>query len=1140
MPLKKLGEATSFNPNSDILTPKQALPDEAITQRFIKLAKKLKRVAPKAQDFLYGATIMMHAAEASLINQKTGEPLLNPKGQPVKGSFKQIKVKGKDSVKWESEDNIMPYKNANGDIFPESELMIAAKRWIGRPLCKDHKSDSVDGIRGIIVDTFYDPKFKRVHALFALDKKNYSDLARKVETGYANAVSMGTAVGRSVCTSCGNVATTEKDYCKCIKAHINYGEINLDLNPIELSLVVSPADHLAKIHNIVASVNDYVNKKQARIDQLVNDCCVNPTELQSIADSIGEIQAKLNHLMGLQKTASDKTAGEMGEVSKAIEVLQNQMDRESEPEKQNQLKAKIDKLVEDIAGEDKEAKVWPQATMGGGFSSSPISDQDDAHVPTGLGINPTNRFANIGEDAQGTIGLLRSKISAMQETIEEIQHTFSKEEKNMNSARLKARAKTRRAYWLGTEEPTPGKPQYKPMGDYQEIRDTEDKQMTGVVETGSDGLFPGDEEKLKEIGRDGLNLKAAELEDRKLKRHAYFQGGGGINEPTPGQVKYEKEDAKTIRDTQDKQMTGTYDMGGTDGMVPSDKPVKEMLLRAKLRATFTKVADEKGAIRKDASHWDIFAGDKLILSATGSEIYGDELDANWNYLNSAEYGRDVMKMVRSDGFDRVAFLLKGADEAPVMPEVAIPAAAPAPEAKPVDAKPEEPKKDKTQEKIDAALNAVEEKIEEIRKLTGGEDKLVSLDVDVAKKGPDALGDLNASQDDLRTVLALMDESADELALASEAVEKAASVDEKLLNAVGQALSDNEAIMAQAALAVEAKKKKAPKKEVKCEKCGEVKCECEKADKKEAKAQELLDRALKARAENRAAMLAKVAEVEKCQKCGDAMKEDHACDMTVEEDKKEVCAARKAEREALVAEAADKVVYPKIHDKPLTLDKAETVTEPTFFQAHPNGGTVTELTGTKTPEAKVETIEEQHDAIREVAEAQPVSVREAAAILQEKVVEGSMKADDMDKLVAEGKADAETVAYWKKFFAQAPAAGSFGAEMSKEFAAKKATAANETAMIKMRRAYDVGLQAQEKGIINSTRAALDNYVDEILQFDDASFESNKRIIASYNSAKSGKLPIIGSNAVSEPMNVTASAEPTVQPSVLDSLNVLGWK
>jgi len=97
----------------------------------------------------------------------------------------------------------------------------------------------------------------------------------------------------------------------------------------------------------------------------------------------------------------------------------------------------------------------------------------------------------------------------------------------------------------------------------------------------------------------------------------------------------------------------------------------------------------------------------------------------------------------------------------------------------------------------------------------------------------------------------------------------------------------------------------------------------------------------------------------------------------------------SKREQLIAKAEE--ILGKYQ---LTLDKAENTTEPTFFKAHPKGGTVTELTGTKTPEAKVETIEEVHEVMRDVAESGPRNVRDAAMDLQEKVVEGKVKVEDI--------------------------------------------------------------------------------------------------------------------------------------------------
>lgn len=1224
MAINKIGENLYFSAKENILTPKEALADEQIAKRFIKMAKNLKRIAPKASDFLYGHAIMMHAAEASLVDQETGE-LIMRNGKPVVGNFEPIKLKnGKDSVKWVSPDSIQPYKNANGDIFPEVELLKAHKMWVGKPLCKDHKSESVDGIRGIIVDTYYDPKFKRVHALFALDRKNYGDLARKVETGYANNVSMGTAVGRSVCTECGNVAQTERDYCKCIKTRANYGEINLDLNPIELSLVVNGADGRAKIRNIIASMNQYVQQKQARIEELTASRCVNPTELQSLADAVNEIQTKLNGLMQIEKQASidEETAKTLAQLTSTYKELKEV----GAVEAADAVMAKIKELVENDSESEntqqiEEKKIWPPMRPGAGGPSFSSMSEDDTPQPAPGSLNPSNRLASKEGDKQGAFSeelrLLRSKVESMHNSLNELNKTISKEENNMNSARLRARAKARRAYWLGgggVNEPTPGKPKYE-KEDAESIRNKEDKQMVGQpLETGSEGLHPGDAEKLRDAGRDGLNLSKAELQDRAMKRRAYWLGGGGVNEPTPGKPKYEKEDADSVRDKEDKQLQ-VKDMGGRDGMVPGDEQTKKMLLRARLRAKFTKVADSVGELRKDASRWDIFAGDKLILSATGSEIFGDQLDQNWDYLSSKEYGHDVIKYIRNEGFDRVAYLLKGAAD-PVPPAPAggedplaaampplpagddVPPAPAGEEKKPVEVK---KPKEEAQGKIESALNTMEEKIAEIRDLASGmEEELVDIDVNIEGKDQEAnapaaaeaspMEGVLASHEDIMTVEALMNESADELALISEALD-ANKVDEKLLSVVAQVLDDSNTIIAKANLILKAKKKvekeeeeeeedeKEEKKEDKEDKKGkkskkeaakkkdkkekvekeeedeeEDKEEDEEEDKKEKKAAKLLEDALKVRARNRAALLEKVAEPPKCPSCGAelavgqahdcAMADDSGCEGDdcgdaefIMESEASVKSARRAAREELVAQAADKI----LGKYELDLGPAQNATEKTYFEAHPGGkGTVTELTHTKTPEAKVETISEVHDIMRDVAESGPRNVREAAMMIQEEIVKGALKAEDLDALVAEGKVDAAAASYWKKFWSQAPETGSFGADLSKEFASKKKEASADSYKIKLRRAYDLGLMAQEKGVIGATRSALDTYVDEVMQFDDAAFESTKRIIAMSANKKGGSLPRVGVDAATEAMTVTASSELRTEVGLTEQLKGLGWK
>ena len=125
------------------------------------------------------------------------------------------------------------------------------------PLCRDHESNSVDGIRGIILDTHYDQKLKQVVGLCALDKVNYPELARKVETGLVRYGSMGTAVEVSVCTDCGNKAETLDEYCEHVNSRTAYGEINVGLKPIEYSLVVQPAEPGARLLSCIASLNNY-------------------------------------------------------------------------------------------------------------------------------------------------------------------------------------------------------------------------------------------------------------------------------------------------------------------------------------------------------------------------------------------------------------------------------------------------------------------------------------------------------------------------------------------------------------------------------------------------------------------------------------------------------------------------------------------------------------------------------------------------------------------------------------------------------------------------------------------------------------------------------------------------------------------
>ena len=218
-----------------------------ILKRMEKLANNIKSISPRSDDFLYFSIIFLKSAEASLYDEN-GEIKKLANGEKAWGYFDE---------NWRWHGNVSPHRNNNSDIFPESELKKAASKWVGLPLCRDHESSSVDGIRGIILDTYYDEKFKQVVGLCALDRVNYPELARKVETGIVRYGSMGTAVERSICTECSNAASTPDDYCSHITTRAAYGEINVGLKPIEYSLVVQPAEPGAVLLKCIASLNKY-------------------------------------------------------------------------------------------------------------------------------------------------------------------------------------------------------------------------------------------------------------------------------------------------------------------------------------------------------------------------------------------------------------------------------------------------------------------------------------------------------------------------------------------------------------------------------------------------------------------------------------------------------------------------------------------------------------------------------------------------------------------------------------------------------------------------------------------------------------------------------------------------------------------
>jgi hypothetical protein len=689
----KLGEAVAIGA-SDIQSPESVFADSVIDERFKKFANELRRIAPKANDFLYFSCVMIHSAEAALVNSD-GSPKLTSRGEPIEARWE---VKG-DSLKWICNDpNVKGYRNSNGDIFPESELLKAYKVWIGKPLCVDHKSASVDAIRGVILDTYYDRKLKRVIGLCALDKVSYPELARGITAGYKTSVSMGTGVGRAICFDCGAVARTERDFCTHMRTKSCYGEINADLQPIELSIVVNGADPQAKIREIIASaqqINAQLTETEEEFASVVKSAAT-PEEQK--------LEMKVEHLRReLEKLKSIVVNWGFGEKTQAVSALDPQS------------------MPQDIGkAEDTNNAAYGQ-------SSGQLNPPVDETNQNAFTLNLPNRLASNNDVYINEVKNLVAGIQRRLNNMEMELNTLTNKEGTMATDSI-----NKEAYFQGgggVNEPTPGQRKYPIDPKNEQLREKSDKQMVGespFPEVGPvDGMHPSPSsvEPKDELERKKMLLRA-EQEGRSMRRaaalqkakenimstkEAYWQGGGGVNEPTPGEKKYPVDPKnEKLRDNSDKQMVGQKPfpgVGDVDGLHPSPASVdekdelerKKMLSRAStaLKAKFVRAANSDGTDNLGKSAWHVFSkdesGEKLVFTASVDDITGGRSEVLFDTIATKEFATKMLEKIRAVGFEKASSLYKnsqavaGPGATPGAPADAGGAAPMMPEAAPADA-----------------------------------------------------------------------------------------------------------------------------------------------------------------------------------------------------------------------------------------------------------------------------------------------------------------------------------------------------------------------------------------------------------------------------------------------------------------------
>lgn len=1125
----KIGEAIEFSQNS-IQDPNSVIAsiDPKIFDSMKKFAANLKRIAPKAEDFLYFAAVMMHSAEHVLVNDD-GTPKLTRSGEKLEANWDT----SGGTWKWVCNDpTVKPFKNSNGDIFPESQLILAHKKWVEKPLCIDHKSNSVDHIRGIIVDTYYDHILKRVIALCALDKKNYPELAQKVTSGLSNSVSMGVGVGRAICSDCGQVARTESDFCNHMRTKSSYGEINIDLSPIELSIVVNGADPKAKIKRIIASanaINEYVALKELELKKLDKNATV---------EIIGQIKLGLNDAM-------------------------------------NRL-ATLESDLKDSGNNEKDAN-----DLAYNQTQSTLAMDETETETTDLSLAPPHqRFAFVDETAN-KLALLKeaiqrqlSEANIMSKELEKLAKNIETQEEQMSGTN----DLNKQGYFQGgggVNEPTPGMPKYPKDPMQEDLRDAGDKQMVGQPPFPGVGAVedlhpsPASVDEKDELERKKMLARAEE--ERMLKREAmlkkakdslaYYQGGGGVNEPTLHKVKYPIDKLQTdLREDDDKQMVGQKpfpDVGAVDGLHPSPESVdqkdelkrKQMLQRAGLKAKFMKAAQEDGLPDFAKSAWEVWDNDKLVLTATVEEISGGRVGALYETIATETFAKDLMSKIRAYGAEKVSAMFKSA-QAPALPP------APAGDAPMVPAMPEsdmdtgkegDPKQTAV-ELLEKARDIVSDALEAVRALTGEQAEMEeSPDMSPAKDSSsedsgkvstavlqemrkdlnagltaslnEVVAEIKAQEQDLQTVIDMYDTGI----VNTNNAGFISTLAESTYADVRNAMKNAQELMA--AFAIYARGTEQVIKRAEAEKAESGLMSLIEDANMEAVASSTETDTLEA-------LLADdLAQFE-----ADADDSEPAVDsndvVTTNDPAKAAELAKKdpSLKVELMSDASTKEGRMALRAKLA----AEMKWNPVLYEFHPKGKATTHLD--VKPEgdlAVVETLEESHDKVMDVATAPP-QVRKAAEEIQNLVSEGRLNTipdpktgkSDLDILIANG-VDPEAVKYWKDFYGDlGPEGKEFATELVKEHAKAQVEEEINLYRVKIARAYELAYDMVDRGLLDHNRSAISKQVDDFMQFNDASFESYKKVVARHSPTmdkRASRMPVVGQYDTPELLNKSAETE-----------------
>lgn len=265
--------------------------------------------------------------------------------------------------------------NANGDYFPDDELEKSYESFIGKNLHLNHDADDVAKAVGKIIDAWFVRTDGDIYVvcLCKIDKKLHPELARNIETGIIDSVSMGCSCQECECSVCGCKAHNESEMCEHLKNFLGreidvngqkqkVSSINRGITFNELSLVGDPADSNAHMYQIYANKRSDGMNKKAMQDGKTED--VVQEEVKQ------EIEKTLKDKEETEKETKAEVKEEIKEVKEEIKETVEQLDQAKEviEEKKEELKElkeevkdikeeKVEEVKEEVKEETKEETV---------------------------------------------------------------------------------------------------------------------------------------------------------------------------------------------------------------------------------------------------------------------------------------------------------------------------------------------------------------------------------------------------------------------------------------------------------------------------------------------------------------------------------------------------------------------------------------------------------------------------------------------------------------------------------------------------------------------------------------------------------------------------------------------------------------